>query len=77
MNGKAEYATYVNSVIEESRSLVTGDKTIHDLDKDTFPIVIYLAEHDADFLRGVETTSINHNDYVHVRKVLNEDKVFA
>jgi hypothetical protein len=75
--GKQEYASYVNGVIKEAHSFLTGEKTMLDLDKDTFSIVVYLSENDADFLKQIETDSIKREDYIHIREVLKQDNILV
>lgn len=75
LNGKDEYKSFVDGVIEEAHNYSVGMKSIYNIDKDNAPIVIYLSQADSPFFKEVESKYLKQEDYKHVYDILSETKV--
>ena len=77
VNGKGEHKSFVDNVIEESHALVTGEKTIYQLNKETFPITVYLAEHAPELMRNIDIHDLAPENYKEIYSVLREENTLA
>ncbi|GEO05614.1 hypothetical protein AAE02nite_32780 [Adhaeribacter aerolatus] len=74
IEGRQEYKPVVNNVIEEAHALALGNKTLFNIDRDSYPIVVLLEENDPDFFKTVDSNKADEGVYQKVLNILTEQK---
>jgi len=64
LEGFEGYQKEISEVISEAKDLLQGKRTIYDIDKESYALVIFLKNHDANgFLNNIDPNNINNTEY--------------
>ncbi|HRH03409.1 MAG TPA: hypothetical protein PLN13_09310 [Bacteroidia bacterium] len=56
LSGEKKYEETINNVLIETRALVKGEKDVYTVNRDTFPIIIYLSKRNKTFFESLPNT---------------------
>lgn len=77
LNGELEYKNLVNPVIENARALADGTKNYFTVNRDSYHVIVYLAQKDGNFFRQLNTDQLTAPDYQRVDTLLAEQRQFS
>ncbi|KYG84150.1 hypothetical protein AWW67_03290 [Roseivirga seohaensis] len=69
IKGDDSYREDVNNVIKETSSLLNGDKDFYTIDRDRYPIIVYLKKSDPDYFKHIDINSLNNKDYQYIIEI--------
>lgn len=72
IDGEAKYKSYINDIIEEAVELFNHRKTIYEISKENFFIIVSLQELGRDFLGSLDIENLTQEDYIAVKRSLEE-----
>ena len=72
LQGKKEYTPKVDAVVEEAKALAVGRANVYEIDKDNFPITVFLSKNAKDFLLKVNPKSLSITDYQYLLQILEK-----
>jgi hypothetical protein len=77
LSGKREYQSVVDSIIKDSHDLLVENKSVYELNRDTFPIAVYLADQDPEFFKSIKIgeRDVTEDDYKHIYNILRKENV--
>lgn len=77
ISGKREYQNVVDNIIKDSHDLLVGNKSVYQLNRDTFPIAVYLADQDPEFFKSIKVgeEEITSDNYRHIYEILRKENV--
>lgn len=65
----------MDKVIKETNSLINGEKDFYTIDRDGYPVIIYLKKSDPKFFEELDTNSLNTEHYEHISKMFEKQSV--
>lgn len=67
-NGNSDYARIVNDVLLETHQYLTGKKTLHSINRDTFNIILMLSNIEGEYFKNLSDNpqSYTKETYQHV-----------
>lgn len=76
IGGENAYATIVNEVILETHQYVSGDKTLYNINRDSFNLILLLAELESDFFKQLSNNPADYKAEIYgkVLELLNRDQ---
>lgn len=79
INGELDYAQLINPVIADVHALTTGTKNYFTIDRDSYPIIVYLSDKDNSYFANLDLDNLNADVYLHINELLEEQPnlVFA
>lgn len=74
LQGEGAYASIVNEVILETHQYTVGHKNLYEINRDSFNLILMLAELEATFFRGLsdDPSEYNAGIYTKVLQILDE-----
>ena len=73
LEGKDSYKSYVDTIFSETKDLANHEKTIYDIDRENYNIILYLSENLTVFFARLSDTYSN-KEYKEVLSFLEEQK---
>jgi hypothetical protein len=70
LNGDQTYKTLIDPIIKDAHALVTGAKNSYTIDRDTYHVIVRLADSDGPFFCQLDTQNLTPSDYRHVDTIL-------
>lgn len=70
LQGKNDYSSKVNSVIKEAKDLAKGEKDFYSLDKDNYPITVFLSKNAKEYLQRINPDSLSDHDYEQLLQIV-------
>jgi hypothetical protein len=75
--GKEAYTAIVDPVIADARALVRHEKDYFTIDRDSYHVIVRLAQGDSEFLRELDADHMNRADYEQIDKLLSGQRDLA
>lgn len=72
IEGENKYKSYVDAIINDAIDLVTGEKTIYDINKDNFLVITKLKEIGQNAIESFEKGNFDVGDYRKIKELLEE-----
>jgi hypothetical protein len=63
LSGNDNYRSMVENLLEETKDLTIGEKSIYNINRENFPIIVFLSERLPDFFRGIDIRMLKQKDY--------------
>ncbi len=63
LKGNNSYKKEIDAVVSEAKSLINNEKSIYEIDRKEYPVILFLAETGKDFLNNVDISNLSNNDY--------------
>jgi len=64
LEGFNGYQKEISDVISEAKALLKGDRTIYDIDKESYSLVVFLKNNDVDgLLKNIDPKNIKNTEY--------------
>lgn len=77
LKGDNRYKALVQPILKDAQDLANGNKDFYTIDRDTFPIVVYLVEKERDYFRGLNLETLSIDNYNHILQLVNERELAA
>ena len=76
IDGENKYKSYVDAIINDAIDLVTGEKTIYDINKDNFLVITKLQEYGQDTIKSIRKEKIEIIDYKKIKELLDSTTIY-
>ena len=77
IEGNEEYAHFVNPVIADVRALSIGEKSYFTVDRDNYPIIVYLFDKDKEYFANLDLDNVTLGNYQDISSMLQQQRLFA
>lgn len=77
LNGKEEYKELVRPIIIDAHLYATNQKDIYNINRDGFPIIVFLAEKDKIFFEEINPDVVSNQQYETILKMASGQKEIA
>lgn len=68
---------YIQAVLADTKALATGDKSFYTIDRDNYPIIAALHDHDPNYFRDLDIEHLTNEDYRKIHKLLLNQPEYA
>lgn len=75
LKGDESYRKDVDKVIRETTSLIKGEKDFYTIDRDGYPVIVYLKKSDSKFFEELDTSSLQKEHYEHITRIFEKQAV--
>ncbi|NSL89331.1 hypothetical protein ECE50_020990 [Chitinophaga sp. Mgbs1] len=77
LKGDENYKSLVQPIIEEAHALANGSKNFYTIDRDGFPIIVYLVEKEHEFFKTLNPAALSLSQYDHIYNLVNNRELAA
>lgn len=79
LNGESAYAQFVDPVIADIHALSVGEKNYFTIDRDSYPVIVYLAHNEKDYFANLDPENLTLDNYRAISQMLQQQRnlVFA
>lgn len=75
--GNVNYRELVEPIIQDVYYFVNGQRSIYNISRSNFDVVVYLAQNDSEYFKGINPDDISQNDYNHILNVISSQREVA
>lgn len=68
---------YIEAIIADASALAREEKSFFEIDRDGYPIVVALYEHDKEYFKDVDVRTLGRSDFERMHKLLLNEPEFA
>ncbi len=70
LNGKKEFSSKVDFVVKEAKALITGEKDYYSINRDNYPITVFLSRNADSFLQTINPDTLTDQDYKKLLEII-------
>lgn len=74
LKGKDEYMPFVQTVIKDAHDLVNGNKNYYTIDREDYPIIVFLAQENLPFFQNLDINQISTKDYKDILGMISKQR---
>ncbi|MCB9341949.1 MAG: hypothetical protein H6577_27795 [Lewinellaceae bacterium] len=75
--GDLSYEKLVRPIIKDAHDLSTGEKNFYSINRNTFPVIVYLVEQDKSFFEKINPDNLTQSNYQHILKLVSHQREIA
>ncbi|TFD96431.1 hypothetical protein E2605_09705 [Dysgonomonas capnocytophagoides] len=74
LDGFDGYKQEIQVVISEAKSLLNEEKTVYEINRELFSLILYLKNKDTGFLRNLNIDNVQKEDYKELLKIIEKQE---
>lgn len=74
LDGEANYKQFVDPVISDAKGLLNGSKSLYNINRDNYYIIVFLSEQGKDFFNKIDMSDIQMSDYVYIEGMITQQR---
>ena len=74
IKGDNRYINVITPLINDARMLALGEKDYFQIDRNSFDVIVHLAEKDPNFLRHINIEHLSPQDYEHILNLVTSQR---
>lgn len=77
LKGDNQYRDLVIPIISDAHTLSTGEKNVYTIDRNSFPIIVYLVEKEKDYFQQLDINALNNSHFEHILEIVSQQREVA